>query len=419
MTIFTKPFDDIDAADIQNLCMDSVYENQLLEFKRELQGERGRTDPWMTGGDVTPSARNGLFREIVAFANAQGGTLIVGIEQIEGEPPRAANIMPLPRIHDLASRMENAARSCIDPVLPGLHIRGIEMGTTGGEGVLILRVAPSPFGPHRVVSDGHAFIRRGASSVQMTMREIQDLTLDLARGADRLDRMFAERAADFSDWLRHSSGERGACRITAIPLGAFPGLPRFPTDRGAPFPMKQQYRATYGDGDEKWFPVPSLNSTRPIVRGIRSYEHDDNTRIDVLQSGLIDLWDRCAPVAKEGRPREKLHFNWSRLAGAYLAVTDVIDWVRATADVPDWEFAIAFALDGLIDYHVETAMLPAIKIVLDDLYVSLIHLPVKFPRVPYRNRADREILFNLFFNDLFDAAGERRNAHSVAWKILD
>src|ERR1700747_705791 len=95
-----------------------------------------------------------------------------------------------------------------------------------GRGVLIFCVTPSPAGPHRVASDGHAYIRRGASSVKMTMREIQDLTIDLLRGADRLESIFRERHAAFKESLDFVNTEHGACRITAVPLGAFPGIPR-------------------------------------------------------------------------------------------------------------------------------------------------------------------------------------------------
>src|SRR5580704_1968046 len=176
-----KNFDQITPEDIVQLSADGVYESQLLEFKRDLPGERGRPDPWPTDGDFTAYARDHLLREVIAFANAQGGNVIVGMDETPDDPPRAAASCPLPRIHDLATRMENAARACVDPVLPGLQIRGIEVGGAAGEGVLLFRVGPSPAGPHRVANDGHAYIRRGASSVKMTMREIQDLTLDLAR----------------------------------------------------------------------------------------------------------------------------------------------------------------------------------------------------------------------------------------------
>ena len=117
------------------------------------------------------------------------GTLILGIEETEDEPPRAATVRAVPRVHDLAMRLEEAAHACIEPRLPALQVRGVVTDDAGG-GVLIFRVSPSPVGPHRVNSDGHAYIRRGARTVKMTMREIQDLTLDLARGAERIDALF-------------------------------------------------------------------------------------------------------------------------------------------------------------------------------------------------------------------------------------
>lgn len=212
-----KNFDQISREDITQLVADGVYESHLLEFKRDLPGERGRPDPWSTGGDFTAYARDHLLREVIAFANAQGGTVIVGIEQTPDDPPRAAAICPIPRIQDLASRMQNAGRACIDPVLFGLQVRGIEVGGTTGEGVLLFRTASSPAGPHRVANDGHAYIRRGASSVKMTMREIQDLTVDLLRGADRLESVFRQREAGFRESLESVNTEHGACRITAVP----------------------------------------------------------------------------------------------------------------------------------------------------------------------------------------------------------
>jgi Putative DNA-binding domain len=374
----------------------------------------------MTGGNVRDYARDSLFREIVAFANAQGGTLVLGIDETKEKPPCAFKITPLPRIHDLASRMENAARACIEPVIPGLYIRGIET-EPAGEGVLIFRVAPSPFGPHRVTTDGHAFIRRGASKVQMTMREIQDLTLDIARGADRVDALFAERAARFTDWLRHFSGERAGCRITGLPLGAFPGLPRFSTNLESKLAIKSRYRAAEG-GNEFELPGPHFHDTRPIVRGMRRFAHNDEIRVDVLESGLIDFWNRREPVPTQSYPREDIHYNVTWLLGYYLSVIHLIDGVRSLAGVPDWEFAIEFALDGLIDLPgtgVGAVMLPAIKIA-RPLHTSTIQLPVKFPPIPYRNRSDRDAIINLFADDLGDAAGDRRDPRAVPpLRILD
>jgi hypothetical protein len=408
--MLAKPFDQINADDVRDLCARSAYEAQLLEFKQELPAQRGRPDPWITGGDFTPYARDRLFREAVAFANAQGGVLVLGIEETKDKPPRAAAIRPLPRIHDLATRMEDAARACIDPVLPGLLIRGIEVGATG-EGVLIFRVPASPLGPHRVASDGHAFIRRGASSVQMTMREIQDLTLDLARGAERLDTIFRERASGFTEWLRRADGESGACRITAAPLGSFPGLPPFSGDPN-PFPVETQFRGSYGTANID-LSAPPLIRIRPIVRGIRRYDQNDSARVDVFKSGLIDFWYRHAPVSSQ------FHFSLGWLLGAYLSVLDSIDTSRSMANAPDWEFAIEFALGGLrevpqmMGVSIGGARMPLATLSLRGFNGThttskIEELPIRFPRIPYRNPGDRENVINLVLNDLIDAAGDPR-----------
>src|SRR5207237_4122194 len=134
------------------------------------------------------------------------------------QPSRARRIVSIPRVHELAARLEEAARACIEPPLGSLLVRGLVTDGAGG-GVIVFRTMASPFGPHRVASDGHAFIRRGTSSVRMTMREIQDLTLDLARVADRLDRSFHERATAFTRWFRYSNlAEKAGLRITALPV---------------------------------------------------------------------------------------------------------------------------------------------------------------------------------------------------------
>jgi predicted HTH transcriptional regulator len=114
--MLTKPLDQITADDIRELCKERVPESERLEFKQSLSDrsrQPNRSDPWSEKGELAPSARDSLLREIVAFANAQGGTLVLGIGQVKGEPPCADDIYPLPRVHDLKSRMENAARDSL------------------------------------------------------------------------------------------------------------------------------------------------------------------------------------------------------------------------------------------------------------------------------------------------------------------
>ncbi len=290
--MLSKPISEIKSKDIADLCArGGAYESGTLEFKRELPGRDGRPDPWMSGGEFSSYARDRLFREIVAFANSQGGTLVLGIEETEDRPARARAISPIPRVHELAARLEEAARACIEPSLPSLLIRGV-VTKRSGVGIVVFRTVRSPFGPHRVASDGHAFIRRGASSVKMTMREIQDLTLDLARGADRLEMQLASRHKAFTEWFHHlRPGEKGGLRVTAVPIGDLPLIGRVaePPNR---IPLKTRFVARLGDSSPVAIDTPAPHRTRPIVRGLRYYSafDDRGLQLDVFDSGLVDFW---------------------------------------------------------------------------------------------------------------------------------
>jgi hypothetical protein len=64
-----------------------AYEKPASRIQtRHLPAERNRPVPWVTGGDFTAYARDRLFREVVAFAGAQGGTLVLEIEETKDKP---------------------------------------------------------------------------------------------------------------------------------------------------------------------------------------------------------------------------------------------------------------------------------------------------------------------------------------------
>ncbi len=86
------------------------------------------------------------------------------------------------------------------------------------------------------------------------------------------------------------------------------------------------------------------------------------------------------------------------------------------AEVPDAEFGIEFAIDGLTGaprhgggrVPLATLAIGGFNDTASSVRIS--ELPIKFPRIPYRGREDREIVINLVLDDLVDAAGEPRSA---------
>ena len=174
--LLSKEINEIQWSDLEDLIKDNSSEDERLEFKSALSS-KGRDDPWYSGAsDIGDKARNELLEEVIAFANACGGCLVLGMEETPDKPPRAAKIRPVPRCVELADRLALQARDCIEPKLPVIHIRGIPTGPDGA-GVVVVRVETSRLRPHRLLANKECYVRRHDRSEKMTMREIRDLTL--------------------------------------------------------------------------------------------------------------------------------------------------------------------------------------------------------------------------------------------------
>jgi hypothetical protein len=105
-------------AHLQGLILQEVPEGQTIEYKAILPEEGGKDDRWLTYCDrIGKYARDELLEEICAFANADGGHLVLGVAETAEKPPRAAKLQPLPHVSDLAERLGKQIRDCIDPQL--------------------------------------------------------------------------------------------------------------------------------------------------------------------------------------------------------------------------------------------------------------------------------------------------------------
>ena len=117
IAVLSKPKDEIDLSDIEYLIDSKVPEGERIEFKRTLQAKGdGSPDPWMSGqGLIGDRAKNEILKEVVAFGNAQGGALLLGIVESKNKPPIAAEISPIPRCAELAERLKLVFRDCVEP----------------------------------------------------------------------------------------------------------------------------------------------------------------------------------------------------------------------------------------------------------------------------------------------------------------
>ena len=229
--ILSEPIDQITAADIRSLVTSRVPEGERMEFKRELpaKGTSGG-DPWMTGQrKIGRHAKDQILKEVVSFANAYGGVLVLGIEENKNAtPPVAKAVRAIPECEALADRFRIIFRDRVEPKLPSCDI--VPVVTSGADGgVVVFRVpGRSRLAPHRIKGTRICPIRRWDRSEEMSMREIQDMTLNVTRGLERLDKRMQKRAKLFEREFERLTVPAGAygMRITATPVGDDIRLPK-------------------------------------------------------------------------------------------------------------------------------------------------------------------------------------------------
>ncbi len=315
MPLFRKPLSELTAADIQGVIDRQQQEDIETEFKQALATKDGKPDRWMDDQSAIGSyAKEALTKEIIALANTQGGTMILGI--VEDADKRAASILEIPMCMKLAERLGASIMSSTDPKITTLEAVGIPI--SGDAGVVVFRVASSVRAPHRDATTRECYRRRGDSSEPMTMREIQDLTIDQRRELDDVNVRLMRGAGlnrplnqDYALWNDKigsfeflgtrigvgSNTARAVCaaRAVAVPLERV-SIPAVTTDPSIRLKRPVLHRR-YADGKIEPFDIQTSAQWRPILRGIKddirrpqyeTYEHRF-----ILQDASVEFSLQC------------------------------------------------------------------------------------------------------------------------------
>ena len=409
--VLSKPADQISIRDIQALIDSQVPEGEQIEFKESLPAKKGNTDPWIEDRNtIGDRAKNEILEEVVAFANAYGGVCLLGIKESSTKPPVAAAISPIPRCAELAESLKLVFRDRVEPQLPQIEI--IPIKTDGESGIIICRVGQSRLAPHRDKKTRICPIRRSDRCEKMSMREIQDLTLNISRGLERLEKRLSERSERFQQEFERIEEPKKAfgIRATAIPVGdeiRFDRVfrhHRIIEDLCEPWRSALQrkdgtriYDASDTEPGSRW---------RPILRGARAerYPEDNSPQKASKQiyreihcDGLIELGHISGPTPLSEMQDPILFLNMPPILFANL-ITQA-HRVRNQAGVPTAEYAVE------VEIHVRGV--PAI-VLNDNNYFRLGKLDpdtIPFPRYPLDDSNEGNDLLNLFYRDFLNYLG--------------
>jgi Putative DNA-binding domain len=225
--LFVASIDEIEFQDINDLVRTGAEEGIRLEFKRALSTRDGEPDRWMRNqSGIGGVARDDIAKEIVAFANAYGGVIIIGIDETDDHPKRAAQLASpqIPRVADCAEQLARALRSIIDPPIPMLDIRGVPSSRSSGEGAILIRVSSSPSAPHGFGVPPTAYIRQGSESKPLSMRELQSMFFERRTRLERVTSRQNELSALGQElWAsrRHGAMSQGSLPSLDLPAIQF------------------------------------------------------------------------------------------------------------------------------------------------------------------------------------------------------
>ena len=350
--VLSKPAGQISIDDIKALIASKVPEGEQIEFKENLSTKGQSSDQWEQDGDqIGDRAKDTILKEVVAFANAHGGALVLGIKESDTKPPVAAEISPIPRCQNLAERLKLVFRDRVEPQLPRLEVFAVP--TVDESGVIILRVGRSRLAPHRVTKTLVCPVRRSDRCEEMTMREIQDMTLNVSRGLERLEKQLSTRSELFQrefDWLENPEIAYGL-RFTAAPVGEEVRFDRVFREGSLVKELEEPWRKVRNESTTRQLNDPCLRSStwQPKLRAARqdwSYgDHDGpyvNQSVNIYQEihcdGLLELGVVSAYERSNDINKLLLSPDWLIVFLGNLAIW--ADRVRSQALVPTAEYAL-------------------------------------------------------------------------------
>lgn len=161
MAIERLDFENINEADLNELLTAQVPEGLRIEYKRELYGN-------------ADADRKELLKDVSAFANAQGGHLIIGIEENAGVPT-GVNGIALPNPDATLLRIDQIIQNGLEPRIRDVRTRSVTLAN--GNHCIVIRIPRSWHPPHRVImgNSNRFFVRNDRNVGEPNVQELRTL----------------------------------------------------------------------------------------------------------------------------------------------------------------------------------------------------------------------------------------------------
>jgi hypothetical protein len=210
VSISRLDFEVISEADLAELVTGQVPEGLHLDYKRDTYGS-------------SDSDKRELLKDVSAFANANGGHIVIGMDEAEAVASDLCGVKT-PDIDAEVRRLDQIIRTGIEPRIPACRLRAISL--TNGAQAILIRITRSWRLPHRVSAQGSNkfWIRNSGGAHEASMDELRHLFTLSASAIDHARAFRDERI----ELLKRGDGARplvGSGRVIfhVFPLSAMTG----------------------------------------------------------------------------------------------------------------------------------------------------------------------------------------------------
>ncbi len=206
-----KPLKEIGIDDLKMLIENKVEEGKTIDYKSQLSLN--------TDGEKTD-----FYKDITAFANAEGGDLIYGIEE-ENRIPKEIVWVELDSIDATLLTLSNMIRSGVEPTTipqPEFHYVKLEENKY----VIIIRIHKSFTAPHRISfqKNNKFFIRGDGGNNEMSITELRNAFIFSQSITERIQNFRLERLHKLVSGdtpVPLTARQKGKMLLHLIPLQSF------------------------------------------------------------------------------------------------------------------------------------------------------------------------------------------------------
>lgn len=206
--MINKSLKDISKTDLDWLIENKFSEDKTTEFKSELS--------------LNDNGKNKILREIVGFANADGGDLIFGIHEENGVAFKIVPVIKRSEFDSMRLKLNDYLLRFVSPRINGLDIQEIDLGND--DLALVIRVRSSIFSPHAVYdgSKHNFFIRKHNSVAHMDVDELRNSFLSSDSFSRRIREFISERIVEIdANKYNYVNKKNPIITVHAIPINRF------------------------------------------------------------------------------------------------------------------------------------------------------------------------------------------------------